>query len=232
MLHSLTQAESEEARISQLKIGQSVEFRYRTNNTLAEIAVIHSPFHQTIATQNHDGWTIRQKYREAEIYIEHARATIDSSLFLAGARAGLSDNLIMELADIYGHVIDFVYEIRKGDRFAVTFEKRYLDGQFIEYGNILAAEFINSGESFIAVRFEDAKGDVGYYDQDGVSLRKAFLRAPSISAESVQILIKSQTSSSGITRAHKGTDYAASTGTPIYAAGDGKGHLGKRRLCD
>ena len=113
VLHSLTQAESGQAQISQLKAGQSVEFRYDSDNTLTEIAVIHSPFHQTIAAQSDGSWTISQRYREAEIYIEHARATIDSSLFLAGAHAGLSDNLIMELADIYGHVIDFVHEIRK-----------------------------------------------------------------------------------------------------------------------
>ena len=95
----------------------------------------------------------------------------------------------MELANIYGHVIDFVYEIRKGDQFVVTFEKRYLDGEFIEYGNILAAEFINAGESFIAVRFKDAKGDIGYYDQNGVSLEESFFTStPSISAESVQTL--------------------------------------------
>ena len=175
-------------RFRSLKAGQSVEFRYDSDNTLTEIAVIHSPFHQTIATQSDGSWTISQRYREAEIYIEHARATIDSSLFLAGARAGLSDNLIMELADIYGHVIDFVHEIRKGDQFVVTFEKRYLDGEFVEYGNILAAEFINSGESFIAVRYEDIKGDIGYYDQNGVSLRKAFYEHPSIFAELVQIL--------------------------------------------
>ena len=132
-------------------------------------------FQQTVAIHADGGWSIEQRKRDPEIYIEHARATIDSSLFIAGARAGPPDNLIMELADIYGHVIDFVYEIRKGDQFAVTFEKRYLDGEFIEYGNILATEFVNSGESFLAVRYTDGQGDTGYYDEKGVSLRKAFL---------------------------------------------------------
>ena len=106
---------------------------------------------------------------------------------MAGARAGLPDNLIMELANIYGHVIDFVYEIRKGDQFVVTFEKRYLDGEFIEYGNILATEFINSGESFIAVRFKTRRATSAITIKM-VSSLKAFLRAPSISAESVQTL--------------------------------------------
>lgn len=223
VLHSLTQVERGQAQISQLKAGQSVEFRYDSDNTLTEIVVIHSPFHQTIATQSDGSWTISQRYREAEIYIEHARATIDSSLFLAGAHAGLSDNLIMELADIYGHVIDFVHEIRKGDQFVVTFEKRYLDGEFVEYGNILAAEFINSGESFIAVRYEDIKGGIGYYDQNGVSLRKAFLRAPlNFRRISSNFSHSRKHPVTGVRRPHRGTDYAAPSGTPVYAAGDGK----------
>ena len=154
LLHTLTQAEQGNRSISRLDVGQTIEFRY-SGETLVELAVIQSPFQQTVAIHAEGGWSIEQRQRDPEIYIEHARATIDSSLFIAGARAGLPDNLIMELADIYGHVIDFVYEIRKGDQFAVTFEKRYLDGEFIEYGNILATEFVNSGESFLAVRYTD-----------------------------------------------------------------------------
>ena len=222
LLHALTQAEKRNHRISQLNVGQTIEFRY-SGEALVELAVIQSPFHQTVATHKADGWSIEQRQRDPEIYIEHASATIDSSLFVAGARAGLPDNLIMELADIYGHVIDFVYEIRKGDRFTVTFEKRYLDGEFIEYGNILAAEFVNSGESFLAVRYTDSQGDIGYYDEKGVSLRKAFLRAPlNFRRISSNFNLSRKHPVLGRMRAHKGTDYAASTGTPIYAAGDGK----------
>lgn len=222
-LRQIVHAEESNFRISRVKAGQIVEFRSE-NEKLVEIALIHSPFRQTTAQKiNTDQWMIKEIAKEPQIYIEHAVGSIDSSLFSAAKKAGLPDNLVMDLADIFGHVIDFVYEIRKGDSFAVMFEKRYLDGEFIEYGNILAAEFVNNNESFKAVRFTSSKGITGYFDEKGVSLQKAFLRAPLNFRR-----ISSNFSSArkhpvlGLMRAHKGTDYAAKIGTPIYAAGDGK----------
>ena len=175
LLLEITKSENRNAKLSDLIVGQDVIFSF-AEEQLVSVRRQITPFDSVVATQQGDRWDHVIETREPEIYLETADARIDSSLFLAGARAGLPDSLIMELADIYGHMIDFVYEIRSGDQFKVTFEKRYLDGEFVEYGRILAAEFVNSGEHFLAFRFTDSEGDTGYYDERGVSLQKAFLR--------------------------------------------------------
>ena len=159
--------------------------------------------------------------------IEHrptyAMGRITDSLYQSGVAAGLPDKLIIELADIFGYDIDFVQDIRVGDRYTVIYEELYKDGKKLRAGDILAAEFINQGQSLRAVRYVDPQGNAGYYAAGGQSLRKAFLRTP------LDVFRVSSNFSRGRhhpvlnrIRAHLGTDYAASPGTPIKATGDGR----------
>jgi len=159
--------------------------------------------------------------------IEHrptyAMGRITDSLYQSGVAAGLPDKLIIELADIFGYDIDFVQDIRVGDRYTVIYEDLYKDGKKLRAGNILAAEFVNQGNALRAVRYTDPQGNAGYYAAGGQSLRKAFLRTP------LDVFRISSNFSRGRyhpvlnrMRAHLGTDYAAGTGTPIKATGDGR----------
>ena len=157
----------------------------------------------------------------AEVYTKFrfAQGEITSSFWNAAIKAGMSDNKIMELADIFGWDIDFAMEIRAGDTFNVMYEERFVNGDFIGYGDILAAEFVNQGEVFQAIRHTDGS----YYAPNGRSMKKSFLRAP----------VNFRYISSNFTKkrfhpvtkrwkAQRGTDYAAPTGTPVVASGKGR----------
>lgn len=167
--------------------------------------------------------------------IEHrptyAMGTLSSSLYESGLVAGLPPALIIEMADIFGYDIDFAQDIRVGDRFTVIFDELYKNGDKLRAGNILAAEFVNQGKPLRAVRYVDPQGHAGYYAPEGQSLRKSFIRTP------LDVFRVSSNFSRGRyhpvlnrIRAHLGTDYAAATGTPIKATGDGRivfmGHKG------
>ena len=154
----------------------------------------------------------------------YATAEIDSSLFLASQKAGLSQNLTMELANIFGWDIDFVLDIRKGDHFTLIYEEIFRDGEKLKDGNILAAEFINNGKTYRALRYTNpSTGNTGYYNPEGLSLRKAFLRSPvNFSRISSKFSNRRYHPLLHKFRSHKGVDYAASRGTPIRASGDGK----------
>ena len=169
------------------------------------------------------GYHAETAMRELEVREAHATGTIRHSLFQAGLEAGMSENLIMELATIFGWDIDFVLDIRAGDQFTVVYEEYYRDGEKLRDGRILAAEFVNQGRDFRAAYFDGEGARAGYYSPDGHSMRKAFLRAP---VDFHRISSGFQRARKhpilGKVRAHKGVDYAAVTGTPIKAAGDGK----------
>jgi murein DD-endopeptidase MepM/ murein hydrolase activator NlpD len=170
-----------------------------------------------------DGMSAAVEDRAPKIRISEITGIIESSLFESARRAGLSDRLILDLAQIFAWDIDFALEIRAGDRFSVLYAERWLDGKRLGDGPILAAEFANQGKVYQAVRFEDPSGAVNYYSPDGKSMRKAFLRAPvDFRRISSHFQRERWHPVLGKKRPHRGVDYAAATGTPVSASGDGK----------
>ena len=161
--------------------------------------------------------------RPIEIRRKLAFGKIDTSLFESAANAGLADRLIMNLAGIFAWDVDFVLDIRGGDQYYILFEEIYQDGQYVIDGDIVAAEFFNDGRTFQAIRFVDKSGRSDYYTPEGLSVRKAFVRAPvDFSRISSSFNPRRKHPILNTIRAHRGVDYAAPSGTPINAAGDGK----------
>jgi len=148
---------------------------------------------------------------------------IDHSLFEAMASAGGHDSTTLALADIFAWDIDFVNDIQPGDTFTVTYDEIYDHGKYAEDGPILAARFINNGHEYVAVRYVSPDGHAGYYTPDGRSMRKAFLRAPlKFTRVSSPFSLHRRHPILNLIRAHKGIDFAAPRGTPVWAAGDGR----------
>lgn len=152
-----------------------------------------------------------------------ASGVIESSLFAAADDAGLSDDMVVELAKVFGYDIDMAQDLRKGDKFFVVYEANYRDGEPVAGGRILAATFYNRAKRFEAVGFQRPGGDFEYYDQSGRPLRKDFIRTPvEFSRISSRFSSARKHPVLGTVRAHRGVDYAAPSGTPIIAASNGK----------
>ena len=151
-----------------------------------------------------------------------ASGEIQSSLYEAAQKAGISDNIIMEMVRIFGWDVDFVLDIRSGDHFHVVYDRYTLDGKHLKDGNILAAEFNTQGRSYRAIRFQDNNGDISYYTPEGESMLGTFLRSPVKFSRISSRFGKRKHPILKTWRAHNGVDYAAQRGTPILATADGR----------
>ncbi|MDO9585036.1 MAG: peptidoglycan DD-metalloendopeptidase family protein [Syntrophales bacterium] len=185
-------------------------------------------------TRNERGFIAEKIEVEYERRIGQIGGVISDNLIASIGEGRERLSLALNLSDIFAWDIDFTTDLRNGDTFKVIAEELYQDNEFKRYGNILAAEFVNNGKGYRAYRFEH-NGEAGYYDDEGNTLKRAFLKAPlsfrrissGFSKSRLHPVLKRY-------RPHHGIDYAAPSGTPVSAVGDGtatfsgyKGDYGK-----
>lgn len=174
--------------------------------------------HSFIASENKRDFISNTASDSVPHHITSVHGAVNSSLSVAGREAGLSDNLIIQLINIFAWDIDFATNLDYNDQFTVVYEETEIGDD-----SIIAAEFVKNGRILTAIRYKDNEGNINYYSPEGRPMRKAFLSAP---VDFIRI-------SSGFDthrkhpilnriRAHQGVDYAARTGTPVKAAGDGE----------
>lgn len=210
-----------------LKPGQTLRIGTKTGEnqtkSLEQLQLILSPIETFQVTRLNDQFEVKTIEREVELRQQQITGIIDNSLFETGLTLGLSDKVIMELAYIFGWDIDFALDLRRGDNFKLIYNEHFLDGDKIDDGDIVAAEFTNQGKTFKAIRYTDPTGISRYYSPEGDSMRKAFSRTPvHFSRISSRFNPNRKHPVLKTSRPHRGVDYAAATGTPILATGDGK----------
>jgi murein DD-endopeptidase MepM/ murein hydrolase activator NlpD len=214
--------------VLQLKAGRQVQAQTTDDGELQRlITTINdnagSPVRTIVISRDGDRFTATESSAKMEKRVEMRSGEIRSSLFAATDATQIPDSVASQIVDMFSTNIDFASDLRRGDRFNVVYETFWQNGEYVRAGRVLAGEFVNNGTTHQSVWFEEpgSKQGGGYYTFDGRSLKKAFLKSPLEFSRVSSGFSMRVHPVSGQWRKHQGVDFAAPTGTPIRAAGDG-----------
>lgn len=215
-------------KMLQLKAGRRVQAETSRDGTLRRLATTladgnGSPATNLVIARNGGHFTASETQASEERRIEMQFGEIKSSLFAATDAAQIPDSVANQIVDMFATNIDFASDLRRGDHFNVVYETFWQNGEYIRAGRVLAAEFVNGGNRYQSVWFDEpgSKQGGGYYSFDGKSLKKAFLKSPLEFSRISSGFSMRIHPISGKWKQHQGVDFAAPTGTPIRASGDG-----------
>ena len=206
--------------LSSIIPGDIMEFNYMGNDLLS-IEIIKDDVN-SILIKTEDEISIMNIKKEAQTITSFGFGEIKDSFYKSAKDVGIPDSIIMVFAYIFGWDIDFIFDVRKGDKFSVIYETEFSEGEKISSGDIVFAEFTNREKKYIAQRFFDDVQGKQYFNENGENVKKAFLRAPLDFA-----YISSHFNPNRMhpilhkIKAHNGVDYAAKRNTPVKASGDG-----------
>ncbi|MCB1783912.1 MAG: peptidoglycan DD-metalloendopeptidase family protein [Alphaproteobacteria bacterium] len=218
----------------EVKAGQAIEIHLEPTDDGLEFAALNmkiDPIKEVVVSKKgDDNFTSKLKEKKVVLQTNAGKAKIETSLYGSAARAGIPASVIARMIRVYSYGIDFQRDIRQGDKVEILYETyRTEDGDFAHYGDVLFANLVVGGKGHPVYRFEDKDGNADYYSPDGKSVRKSLMRTPVDGARVSSGFGMRFHPVLGYNKMHKGMDFAAPLGTPIYAAGDGTVEIAGRR---
>ncbi|MBI2218065.1 MAG: M23 family metallopeptidase [Candidatus Rokubacteria bacterium] len=210
------------ANLRRIRPSHTLEVTWSLDGEPIAVHYVPSPWLGYVAMATDGGWEVRRAETRPDVRVEVVAGEVRRSLFEAVEASGAMPQLAFDLAEIFASEFDFTADTRAGDRFRLLVEKRYAGDTFVDYGQILVAQYVSDGQALTGIGFERS-GAWRFYDRDGRSLKKSFLKSPlEFTRITSGFTYARPHPILGGTRPHLAIDYAAPPGTPVRAVADGR----------